>query len=101
MSQEDWAEALRRARWRSCWAATPSPRRTSAGQRIVGDALLVLLNAHHEPVRFTVPPPAAGARWLIEFYTADDKRGPEEPVPSGPFELTGRSLAVFREVPAT
>jgi isoamylase len=60
--------------------------------------LLVLLNAHHEPVHFAVPPSAEGSRWVIEFYTAGDQRGPEEPVPAGPFELTGRSLAVFREV---
>jgi glycogen operon protein len=33
---------------------------------------------------------------LLEFYTADDSRGPEEPVPTGPFELLGRSVAVFR-----
>ena len=42
---------------------------------------------------------AEGYRWLLELYTADDSRGPEAPVPSGRFELTGRSMAVFREAP--
>ena len=100
MNQEDWQKPFTRSlAFLLGGDAIPSP--DERGQRIIGDALLVLLNAHHDTVRFTVPPPAQGSRWVIEFYTADEKRGPEEPVPSGPFELTGRSLAVFREVPAT
>ncbi|PTL81971.1 glycogen debranching protein GlgX [Vitiosangium sp. GDMCC 1.1324] len=97
MSPEDWRKPfIRSLAFLLGGDAIPSP--DERGQRIIGDALLVLLNAHHEPVRFTVPPPAEGSRWVIEFYTADDQRGPEEPVPAGAFELTGRSLAVFREV---
>ncbi|WP_309888796.1 glycogen debranching protein GlgX [Archangium sp.] len=97
MKQEDWDKPfVRSLAFLLGGDAIPSP--DERGQRIIGDALLVLLNAHHEPVRFTVPPAAEGARWVIEFYTAADQRGPEEPVPAGPFELDGRSLAVFREV---
>ncbi|MBN1205269.1 MAG: glycogen debranching protein GlgX [Myxococcaceae bacterium] len=66
------------------------------GRRIFGDALLVLLNAHHEPVRFTLPRAAHGRHWVLEFHTADDARGPE-PLQPGPLELTGRSLAALRE----
>ncbi|MCY1074977.1 glycogen debranching protein GlgX [Archangium lansingense] len=100
MSQEDWNKPfIRSLAFLLGGDAIPSP--DERGQRIIGDALLVLLNAHHETVRFTVPSPAQGSRWVIEFYTADDRRGPEEPVPAGPFELTGRSLAAFREVPAS
>jgi isoamylase len=74
--------------------STPDER----GQRIIGAGLLVLLNAHHEPVKFTVPPPPEGHQWVLEFYTAEDERGPE-PLQSTSFELIGRSLAVLREVP--
>jgi glycogen operon protein len=49
-------------------------------------------------VRFTVPQAPQGRQWVLELYTADDARGPE-PMPPGPFELTGRSLAALREVP--
>jgi glycogen operon protein len=76
--------------------AIPTP--DERGQRIFGAGLLVMLNAHHEPVKFTVPPAPAEHQWVLEFYTADDSRGPE-PLQSNSFELTGRSLAVLREVP--
>ena len=39
------AEAVRSRRWRSCWAATPSPCSTSAASAWSTTALLVLLNA--------------------------------------------------------
>jgi isoamylase len=76
--------------------AIPTP--DERGQRIIGAGLLVLLNAHHEPVHFKVPPPPQGHQWVLEFYTAEDARGPE-PLQPASFELTGRSLAVLREVP--
>jgi isoamylase len=95
MSQEDWQKPfIRSLAFLLGGDAIPTP--DERGQRVIGDALLVLLNAHHEPVRFTVPHAAEGRHWVLEFYTADDARGPE-PVPGGHFELTGRSLAVFRE----
>ncbi len=97
MSPEDWRKPFVRS-LAFLLGGDAIPTLDERGQRIIGDALLVLLNAHHEPVRFTVPLPAEGSRWVIEFYTADDGRGPEEPVPAGPFELIGRSLAVFRQV---
>jgi glycogen operon protein len=103
MSAEDWQKPFVRS-LAFLLGGDAIPMVDERGQRIVGDGLLVLLNAHHEAVRMTVPPPQQGCRWLIEFYTADDRRGPEEPVPAGHFELTGRSLAVFRQVceePAT
>ena len=74
--------------------AIPTP--DERGQRVSGDSLLVLLNAHHDTVTFTVPPPGEGGAWRLELYTADDKRGDEEMKP-GKFEMAGRSLAVFRK----
>ncbi len=95
MSPEDWQKPfVRSLAFLLGGDAIPTP--DERGQRIIGDALLVLLNAHHEPVRFTLPRAAEGHHWVLEFYTAEDGRGPE-PVPPGPFELTGRSLAVLRE----
>ena len=57
-----------------------------------------LLNAHHESVDFTLPPAAEGERWVLEFYTADDARGPAEPLGSPQLQLLGRSMAVLRGV---
>ena len=56
----------------------------------------MLLNAHHEAVTFTVPPAAEDGHWVLEFYTADDARGPAEPLQGSQLQLTGRSMAVLR-----
>ena len=97
MTGEDWQKPfVRSLAFLLGGDAIPSP--DERGQRIIGDALLVLLNAHHEPVSYTVPPAAEGSRWTIEFVTSDDQVGPGAPVPEGPFELTGRAFAVFRQV---
>ena len=94
MSPEDWQKPfVRSLAFLLGGDAIPTP--DERGQRIIGDGLLVLLNAHHEPVRFTLPRTEQADHWVLEFYTADDARGPE-PARPGPFELTGRSLAVFR-----
>jgi glycogen operon protein len=74
--------------------AIPTP--DERGQRIYGDALLVLLNAHHEPVSFTLPPEVRNHGWELVLYTADDGQGPE-PVKADTVELVGRSLAVLRQ----
>jgi glycogen operon protein len=99
MSAEDWQKPFVRS-LAFLLGGDAIPMVDERGQRVEGHSLLVLLNAHHEPVQYTVPPPIGGGHWLLEFYTADDTRGPAEPVPPGKFELTGRSLAVFRQVPA-
>src|SRR5262245_42030178 len=41
------------------------------GQLIVGDTLLVLLNGHHDPVTFTLPPLDTEQQWLSLFDTFD------------------------------
>jgi glycogen operon protein len=67
-----------------------------SGERIKGDTLLVLLNAHHEPIPFSFPAPAAGQRWERLLDTAEAAL-PAGPVPDGkPYPLEGRSLAVFK-----
>ncbi|MBZ4330881.1 glycogen debranching protein GlgX [Corallococcus sp. AS-1-12] len=95
MGAEDWQKPfVRSLAFLLGGDAIPTP--DERGQRVSGDSLLVLLNAHHEPVTFTVPPPGEGGAWRLELYTADDKRGGEEMKP-GKFEMAGRSLAVFRK----
>ena len=44
------------------------------GEPIVGDTLLVLLNAHHEAIPFTLPAHAAGQDWELLLDTADPHR---------------------------
>jgi isoamylase len=68
------------------------------GEPIVGDTLLVLLNAHWEPVPFTLPPHRDRQHWERVLDTVLPPADPE-PMPSGlRYPLQGRSLAVFRIV---
>ncbi|RKH09553.1 glycogen debranching enzyme GlgX [Corallococcus praedator] len=95
MGPEDWQKPfVRSLAYLLGGDAIPTP--DERGQRVSGDSLLVLLNAHHDTVAFTVPPVGEGGKWMLELYTADDKRGDEEMKP-GRFDMAGRSLAVFRK----
>jgi glycogen operon protein len=49
---------------------------TEHGEPVVDDSFLVLFNAHHEDVVFTLPPRRFGTRWELELSTADpDSKG--------------------------
>ena len=67
------------------------------GGPIVGDSLLVLLNAHDEPIPFTLPALDADHQWQRVFDTADPQ-GPERRF-SDHYSLESRSLAVFKVTP--
>jgi isoamylase len=45
------------------------PSRTAHGEEIVDDSFLLLLNAHSEPVTFTLPTRRFGARWEVALAT--------------------------------
>ncbi|HZT80881.1 MAG TPA: glycogen debranching enzyme GlgX, partial [Gemmataceae bacterium] len=68
------------------------------GERIEGDTLLLLLNAHHEPIPLTLPATRSEHHWELVLDTAGLPEG------AGPFDggyqypLQGRSLAVLRAV---
>jgi glycogen operon protein len=66
------------------------------GERVVGDTLLLLLNAHHEPISFTLPAHKEGQEWLSLLDTAQGRN--EERIMKGgdKHDLAGRSLAVYR-----
>jgi glycogen operon protein len=66
------------------------------GERIVGDTLLLLLNAHHEAIPCTLPLHKVGQEWEFVFDTADPKAAPRVMPDGEAYNLVGRSLAVFR-----
>jgi len=70
------------------------------GQRVSDDTLLLLLNAHHEPVQFTLPAFVPEAKWAVVCDTARPKLEPEKEVVPGqePVTLEARSLVVLRFV---
>jgi glycogen operon protein len=70
------------------------------GEPIVGDTLLVLLNAHHDKVPFRLPDLDGGVhQWQRLFDTSDD--GETDRLFRGGlrYPLQGRSLAAFRMTP--
>ncbi|MFO0930661.1 MAG: glycogen debranching protein GlgX [Gemmataceae bacterium] len=69
------------------------------GQPVSGDTLLVLLNAHHEPIPFTLPVLANGDSWRLILDTATNPEEETEHAAQEVYRLEGRSLAVFRTPP--
>jgi glycogen operon protein len=71
------------------------------GDKIVGDTLLILLNAHHEAIPFTLPLHLEGHHWekLLDTAAPEGDAAPLEE--ERPYDLPGRSLAVFRMAATT
>ena len=65
----------------------------SRGQVLVDDSFLVLLNAHHEPITWTLPTQWGDRSWAVELATTPDP----EPglVPGAELVVPARSLVVL------
>ena len=68
------------------------------GRRVEGDTLLMLLNAHHEPISFTLPKHAEGW-WDLIFDTALGDADEVLHSVGDVYELADRSMAMFRFCP--
>ena len=70
MTQRDWERDDAH-----CSACSSTARRSrdrdAHGEPIVDDSFLLLFNAHHEDVTFTLPTRRFGASWRIELDTAE------------------------------
>jgi isoamylase len=66
------------------------------GEPLVGDTLLLLLNAHHEAIPFALPAARPEHRWLILLDSSNSAMEAQELEPGKQFALSGRSIAVFR-----
>jgi glycogen operon protein len=69
------------------------------GDRIVGDTLLLLLNAHHEAIPFTLPPQLPEQCWELLVDTANMNAETEYLEGGQQYLLQGRSLVLLRTVP--
>ncbi|MCE9607097.1 MAG: glycogen debranching protein GlgX [Planctomycetia bacterium] len=65
------------------------------GDPIVGDTLLVLLNAHHEAIPFHLPLTKGKTPWEPLLDTARPDGNLEDLPDGGEYQLAGRSMAVF------
>jgi isoamylase len=70
------------------------------GQRVLDDSFLLVFNAHHEGLEFTVPPAEYGPWWTVVVDTADDAGGSSEAgdtyAPGHQVSIAPRSLVVLR-----
>jgi glycogen operon protein len=66
------------------------------GEPIVGDTLLMLLNAHHEPRSFVLPATKTEHRWQLMLDTAQPQHEPAILAEKESYRLQERSLALFR-----
>jgi glycogen operon protein len=68
------------------------------GARIVDNTLLILLNAHYEPLSFTLPAHRPETQWELVLDTREATGRRERTLAwrNGSYELESRSLALFR-----
>jgi isoamylase len=66
------------------------------GDRLVGNTLLLLLNAHHEAIPFELPNHHAGYHRSLVFDTSADQPAECRLEVGATYRLQARSMAVFR-----
>jgi isoamylase len=73
------------------------------GRRLVDSDFLVLFNAHHEQIEFTLPQFAPDSRWLVVLDTTHDNGLSRSGVyePQSIYPLQGRSLALLQRQRST
>jgi len=76
--------------------------RTQRGNRILDDTLLILLNAHHEPLSFVLPAYQPEMRWELVLDTRETGKRTHRLLLKGganSYLMEARSLALFRLQP--
>jgi glycogen operon protein len=66
------------------------------GERMIGDTMLFLLNAHHENMDFRVPRLPVGKFWELLIDTMEDRRARRTTRGGYRYDLGSRSMAIFR-----
>ena len=96
MKREDWEMPFTRSIGMLLGGdAIPTP--DEYGNRISGDSLLVLMNAYHEPVAFTLPAIEWGRDWELVADTADGSGATRPRTPAGgKIETVGRSMVILK-----
>jgi isoamylase len=97
MAQDDWTNPITR-----CFglrlAGDAIAEQDAAGRRVVDDTFLVMLNAHHEPMGFTLPSHPVSVGWETVLDTREPTGKPKRRVLRGGevYEMEARSFAVLR-----
>lgn len=97
MSAEDWESSHTRSLG-MLLGGDAIPSLDQYGEQIIGDTLLILINAHHEPLSFVLPAIEWGEDWEVQIDTRSAAQ-PEIRVPTHAgeqYELESRSIVVMR-----
>lgn len=100
MTQDDWDFAFGKALmvYLNGDAITEPDRR---GQPITDDSFILMFNAHHEDIEFTLPPRFLGAKWQLVVDTTEASGYPEESAvieAEGTLTVHARSTAVLKQI---
>jgi glycogen operon protein len=98
MTEADWRNAVARSLGVRL-AGDAINEVDERGNRIVGDTLLILFNAHHEFVSFELPAHRRGVRWeqVLDTREPTGRRKNRRLVKGGGiYRMDARSLALFR-----
>ena len=68
------------------------------GNRVVGDTLFLMFNAHHETIPFTPPPIPPAQAWQVLFDTSEPSIKIHALRRGVLYELKGRSTAALRVI---
>jgi isoamylase len=78
------------------WAGDLIGETDEKGDPVVGDTVLLLMNAHYDAIPFTLPALKEGQEWEHLLETAEGSAAPSLVDGQQPYELPGRSMAVLR-----
>jgi isoamylase len=93
MQQSDWENGLMR-----CFGMLIDGRAQTSGikRRASDVTLLIVVNAYHDVVKFTLPEFVGGDQWLTLIDTNDPERSETSTLKTADeYEVTGRSLLLF------
>ncbi|HLL76038.1 MAG TPA: glycogen debranching protein GlgX [Pyrinomonadaceae bacterium] len=97
MSERDWHDPARRS-IAVRLAGDAIDETDERGRRLTDDTLLLLLNAHHEPMTFVLPAHRGEVRWHLAIDTrapTGRRRNSPRVRGGGKYRLVARSVALF------
>jgi glycogen operon protein len=68
---------------------------TARGEPVHDDSLVLLFNAHHEPVQFVLPPRRFGSQWQLELSSAAPDAPPTTSNARGMVTIEARAILVL------
>jgi glycogen operon protein len=95
MTEQDWATGFVRCLGMGL-TGTQIDECDQHGERIAGDSFLILLNAHHEAVPFTLGARTQEFRWRVVLDTAQPQLTATELQSGQAYPLPGRALVLLR-----